>query len=121
MCRFGSGSSPGERFPVPCHGTMAQSRSGLDVYAAGFPLVEPEYNLTKGIVSKVNADGQTNWASLDYIYGHDAKINGGNSGGPLGTTDGKVVGINYMSRASVDQQFAIPGDLATPIVKQLQE
>ncbi len=95
-------------------------KSGLDVYAVGFPLVEPEYNLTKGIVSKVNADGQTTWASLDYIYGHDAKINGGNSGGPLVTEDGKVVGINYMSRASVDQQFAIPGDLATPIVKQLQ-
>jgi S1-C subfamily serine protease len=95
-------------------------KTGLDVYAAGFPLAEPEYNLTKGIVSKVDADGQTYWASLDYIYGHDAKINGGNSGGPLVTEDGKVVGINYMSRASVDQQFAIPGDLAIPIVKQLQ-
>ncbi len=38
-------------------------KTGLDVYAAGFPLVEPEYNLTKGIVSKTNANGQTNWAS----------------------------------------------------------
>ena len=96
-------------------------KTGLDVYAAGFPLVEPEYNLTKGIVSKVNADGQTYWASLDYIYGHDAKINGGNSGGPLVTQDGQVVGVNYMSRASVDQQFAIPGELAIPIVKKLQD
>ncbi len=96
-------------------------RTGLDVYAAGFPLVEPEYNLTKGIVSKVNADGQTYWASLDYIYGHDAKINGGNSGGPLVTQDGQVVGVNYMSRASVDQQFAIPGELAIPIVEKLQD
>lgn len=96
-------------------------KSGLDVYAAGFPLVEPEYNLTKGIVSKVDAGGQTYWASLDYIYGHDAKINGGNSGGPLVTADGKVVGVNYMSRASVDQQFSIPGDLAAPIVEQLRD
>jgi serine protease Do len=96
-------------------------KTGLDVYAAGFPLVEPEYNLTKGIVSKVDAGGQTYWASLDYIYGHDAKINGGNSGGPLVTEDGKVVGVNYMSRASVDQQFAIPGELAMPIVEQLRE
>jgi serine protease Do len=96
-------------------------KTGLDVYAAGFPLVEPEYNLTKGIVSKVDAGGQTYWASLDYIYGHDAKINGGNSGGPLVTEDGKVVGVNYMSRASVDQQFAIPGELAMPIVSQLRE
>ncbi len=87
-------------------------KSGLDVYAAGFPLVEPEYNLTKGILSKIDADGQTTWASLDYIYGHDAKINGGNSGGPLVTEDGKVVGINYSTRSSVDQQFAIPAPLA---------
>jgi S1-C subfamily serine protease len=95
-------------------------KTGLDVYAAGFPLVEPEYNLTKGIVSKTNADGQTYWSSLSYIYGHDAKINGGNSGGPLVTTEGKVVGVNYMSRASVDQQFAIPTDLAIPIVNKLK-
>ncbi len=96
-------------------------KTGLDVYAAGFPLVEPEYNLTKGIVSKTNADGQTYWSSLPYIYGHDAKINGGNSGGPLVTTDGKVVGVNYMSRASVDQQFAIPAQLAIPIVAKLKD
>jgi S1-C subfamily serine protease len=96
-------------------------KTGLDVYAAGFPLVEPEYNLTKGIVSKTNANGQTDWSSLNYIYGHDAKINGGNSGGPLVTSDGKVVGINYMARASVDQQFAIPAELAIPIVNKLKE
>ncbi|MAT45382.1 MAG: hypothetical protein CL609_23890 [Anaerolineaceae bacterium] len=96
-------------------------KTGLDVYAAGFPLVEPEYNLTKGIISKTNADGQTYWSSLPYIYGHDAKINGGNSGGPLITSDGKVVGVNYMSRASVDQQFAIPADLAIPIVNKLKD
>lgn len=96
-------------------------KTGLDVYAAGFPLVEPEYNLTKGIISKTNADGQTYWSSLPFIYGHDAKINGGNSGGPLVTTDGKVVGVNYMSRASVDQQFAIPGELAIPIVAKLKD
>jgi S1-C subfamily serine protease len=96
-------------------------KTGLDVYAAGFPLVEPEYNLTKGIVSKTNADGQTYWSSLSYIYGHDAKINGGNSGGPLVTEEGKVVGINYMSRASVDQQFAIPTALAIPIVDELKD
>jgi len=96
-------------------------KSGLDVYAAGFPLVEPEYNLTKGILSKIDADGQTAWASLDYIYGHDAKINGGNSGGPLVTEEGKVVGINYRTRASVDQQFAIPAPLAIPLLKQLED
>ncbi len=97
-----------------------QVKTGLDVYAAGFPLVEPEYNLTKGIISKVKANGQTSWASLDFIYGHDAKINGGNSGGPLVTEDGQVVGVNYSNRGDVDQQFAIPGDLAIPVIERLQ-
>lgn len=96
-------------------------KTGLDVYAAGFPLTEPQYNLTKGIISKTDADGQTTWASLDYIYGHDAKINPGNSGGPLVTEEGKVVGINYMSRSSVDQQFAIPSDLASSLVDTLKD
>ena len=68
---------------------------GLDVYTAGFPLGDPEYTLTKGIVSKESADGETNWASVDSVIMHDATINPGNSGGPLVDQDGKVVGINY--------------------------
>ena len=32
---------------------------GLEVFTAGFPLGDPEYTLTKGIVSKENADGET--------------------------------------------------------------
>ena len=99
----------------------AEVKTGLDVYAAGFPLLDPEYNLTKGIISKVNADGETSWSSMSYIYGHDAKINPGNSGGPLVTTDGKVVGVNYMTVASYDQQFAIPAEQAIPIVNRLRE
>ena len=38
---------------------------GLEVYAAGFPLGDPEYTLTKGIVSKASASGNTNWASVE--------------------------------------------------------
>ncbi|PKO05866.1 MAG: hypothetical protein CVU41_09585 [Chloroflexi bacterium HGW-Chloroflexi-3] len=96
-------------------------KTGLDVYAAGFPLLDPEYNLTKGIISKVNANGQTSWSSMSYIYGHDAKINPGNSGGPLVTTEGKVVGVNYMTQATYDMQFAIPADQSIPIVNRLRE
>ena len=35
---------------------------GLEVYAAGFPLGDPEFTLTKGIVSKEKADGESSWA-----------------------------------------------------------
>ncbi|MEI2690512.1 MAG: serine protease [Anaerolineae bacterium] len=68
---------------------------GLDVYAAGFPLGDPEFTLTRGIVSKARADGETDWASVDSVLEHDASINPGNSGGPLITGDGKVIGVNY--------------------------
>jgi S1-C subfamily serine protease len=93
---------------------------GLEVYTAGFPLGEPQYSLTKGIISKINADGQTSWASLDHTLAHDATQNPGNSGGPLVTADGKVVGITYASIKSVNQYFAIDANTARPVVDQLK-
>ena len=59
--------------------------TGLDVFAAGFPLGDPEFTLTRGIVSKARAGGETSWASVDAVIEHDATINPGNSGGPLVT------------------------------------
>jgi S1-C subfamily serine protease len=96
-----------------------QVKTGLEVYAAGFPLGEPQFSLTKGIISKEKADGQTSWASLDYVLGHDATINPGNSGGPLITADGQVVGINYSSLKSANQYFAIDEKTARPVVDEL--
>jgi serine protease Do len=93
---------------------------GLDVYAVGFPLGEPEYTLTKGIISKESASGETNWASIDSVVMHDATINPGNSGGPLVTSEGKVVGVNYRARPAQDQYFTIGREIAMPIIDQLK-
>jgi len=93
---------------------------GLDVYTAGFPLGDPEFTLTKGIISKASADGESNWASVDSVLEHDATINPGNSGGPLVTADGQVVGINYAGIDDTDQYFAISRDEALPILGVLQ-
>ena len=79
---------------------------GTDVYAAGFPLGDPEYTLTRGIVSKAKADGETSWSSVDSVIETDALINPGNSGGPLVTKDGRVVGVNYAGN-DANQSFAI--------------
>jgi len=79
---------------------------GLDVYAAGFPLGDPEYTLNRGIVSKAKADGESSWSSVDSVIEHDALINPGNSGGPLVTKDGLLVGIDYAGN-NVGQSFAI--------------
>lgn len=95
-------------------------KTGLEVFAAGFPLGEPEYNLTKGIISKEQADGETSWASVDHVLGHDATINPGNSGGPLVDSNGAVVGVNYSSRESANQYFAIGGDIAQPLIEKMR-
>jgi S1-C subfamily serine protease len=96
-------------------------KSGLEVYLAGFPLGDPQYSLTKGIISKEKADGQTSWSSLDYVLGHDATSNPGNSGGPLITGDAQVVGVNYASLKSANQYFAIDEKTAKPVIEQLSK
>ena len=93
---------------------------GMDIYTAGFPLGEPEYTLTKGIIAKEQAGGETSWASLDYVIMHDATINPGNSGGPLLNENGEVVGVNYRGRAEQDQYFAIDRDLAMEQIEVLR-
>ncbi|MBC7235802.1 MAG: serine protease [Chloroflexi bacterium] len=94
---------------------------GLEVYAAGFPLGDPEFTLLQGIVSKERAMGETDWASIDHSLEHTAPTNPGNSGGPLVTKEGKVVGISYANRADTNQHFAISRDEALPIIEQLRQ
>lgn len=96
---------------------------GLDVYAAGFPLGDPEYTLTRGIVSKARADGDRAWTSVDYVLEHDANIQPGNSGGPLVDSEGRVVGVNYSGgfAALAAQFYAIAQDEALPVIERLRE
>src|SRR5690606_34332944 len=98
---------------------------GIDVYAAGFPLGDPQFTLTRGIVSKARADGDiTGTSSIDHTIEHDANLQPGNSGGPLVSTDGKVVGVNYAGGAvatTTAQFFAIAAELAKPVVERLKK
>ena len=93
---------------------------GMDIYAAGFPLGDPEYTLTRGIVSKARANGESSWASIDYVIEHDARIRGGNSGGPLVNPQGQLVGINYAGISSTDQNFAILAKDADAVIETLR-
>ncbi|WP_378146858.1 S1C family serine protease [Cnuibacter sp. UC19_7] len=93
--------------------------TGQEVYAAGFPLGDPTFTLTKGIVSKAETIGQTSWASIDSIIEHDAKIKPGNSGGPLVTAQGTVVGVDYAGNNELDTNFAIHRDEAQKVLDQL--
>lgn len=93
---------------------------GVEVYAAGYPLGDPEFTLTKGIISKANAGGETNWASVDAVIEHDARIRPGNSGGPLISKDAQVVGINYAGSDKNDMNFAINSETAQPVIEELR-
>ena len=97
--------------------------AGLEVYAAGFPLGDPEFTLTRGIVAKAQASGETPWASIDSTIEHDANIQPGNSGGPLVTNEGLVAAVNYAtgSETNTSQFFAISKELAEPVVAKLME
>ena len=92
---------------------------GVNVYAAGFPLGDHEYTLLDGIVSKESADGETSWASVDKVIEHTTDILPGNSGGPLVTDEGRVVGVNYAGDDQ-GQTYAIGYDEARQVIPKLQ-
>lgn len=93
---------------------------GSEVYALGFPLGDPEPTITRGIISKEEADGESSWASVDAVIEHDATINPGNSGGPLVNPEGQVVGVNYAGLSETNQYFAISAEDAIDVVEQLR-
>lgn len=80
-------------------------------------------SVTLGIVSARNRDIQS--GPYDQFIQTDASINQGNSGGPLFDMDGKVVGINTAIIArggsSLGIGFAVPVNLARPVIEQLTE
>ncbi|MFW7268478.1 Do family serine endopeptidase [Gluconacetobacter sp. Hr-1-5] len=79
--------------------------------------------VTAGIVSARGRDiGDGPYDSFIQV---DAPINRGNSGGPLFTQDGKVVGVNTAilspTGGSIGIGFAIPSDVVKNVVDQLQK
>lgn len=93
---------------------------GLDMYIAGYPLGEPEYSLTSGIISKEEAEGSTYWSDVPSVLVYDAVGNPGNSGGPVVDENGRVIAVHYRGRSQARQAFGIAAQDARPIVEQLQ-
>ncbi len=79
--------------------------------------------VTQGIISARKRD--INAGPYDDFLQTDASINRGNSGGPMFNLKGEVIGVNTAiyspSGGSVGIGFAIPSNLAKPVVMQLAE
>lgn len=110
-------------FPFVEFGDSSRTRVGEWVVAIGNPFGLGG-TVTSGIVSAVYRNTGQGGAYDRYIQ-TDASINRGNSGGPLFDMRGNVIGINNAifspSGGSVGIGFAIPAEIAEPIVRQLAE
>ncbi|WBY17983.1 Do family serine endopeptidase [Erythrobacteraceae bacterium WH01K] len=114
--------SRSQDFPFVEFGDSSQARPGDWVVAIGNPFGLGG-TVTSGIVSAVYRNTGQGGAYDRYIQ-TDAAINRGNSGGPLFDMQGNVIGINNAifspSGGSVGIGFAIPAEIAEPIVEQLK-
>ncbi len=95
------------RSPYLQSGASNQLIQGMRVFAIGSPLGDID-SVSSGVLSGYDHD---------YIR-TDARIFPGNSGGPLITVDGKVIGINTMKRIAGKYEGI---GFAIPVTKALQE
>ena len=103
-------------------GNSTDVKSGEWVVAMGNPFGLGG-SVTAGIVSASGRD--IGAGPYDQFIQVDAPINQGNSGGPLFTQDGKVIGMNTAilspSGGSIGIGFAIPSDMIRTVVAQLEK
>lgn len=101
-------------------GDSDQIRVGSWVMAIGNPFGLGG-TVTAGIVSARQRD--INAGPYDDFIQTDASINRGNSGGPMFNTAGQVIGVNTAiyspSGGSVGIGFAVPSNMAKPVIAQL--
>jgi serine protease Do len=110
------------KLPAVAFGNSDESRVGDWVIAIGNPFGMAG-TVTAGIISARGRD--INAGPYDDFLQTDAAINKGNSGGPLLNMKGEVIGINTAilgpTGGSVGIGFAIPANLAKPVIADLQK
>lgn len=105
-------------------GNSSDVEVGELAIAIGNPLgQELAGTVTTGIISATNR--QVTVDDVEYtLLQTDAAINEGNSGGALVNAYGEVIGINSVKMASTGVEglgFAIPSDIAKPVISDLIE
>jgi serine protease Do len=109
-------------FPAVTFADSDHVRVGDWIIAIGNPFGLGS-TVTAGIVSARSRDIRA--GPYDDFLQVDAPINRGNSGGPSFNLDGEVIGINTAifspSGGNVGIGFAIPSNLALPVIESLKE
>ncbi|MGH3022864.1 MAG: S1C family serine protease [Gaiellaceae bacterium] len=111
--------------PLPL-GNSDVVRVGDAVVAIGNPF-GLERTVTAGIVSALQREiTAPNGYTIDKVIQTDAPINRGNSGGPLLSAEGEVIGVNSQIEASsgggnVGIGFAVPINTVKEVVSQILE
>ncbi len=114
--------SPARALPFVRFGDSRAARVGDWILAIGNPFGLGG-SVSSGIISAVTRVTGSGSAYDRYLQ-TDAAINRGNSGGPMFDMKGQVIGINNAifspTGGSVGIGFAIPAEIAAPIVERLK-
>lgn len=112
--------------PFMLYGNSDDVKVGQWVLAIGYPL-NLEATVTAGIVSAkgrtLDINRRQSNTPVESFMQTDAAVNPGNSGGPLVTTDGKLIGINSAiaspTGAYAGYSFTIPVNIVKKIIDDL--
>ncbi len=110
-------------------GDSDEVKIGAYAAAIGNPMgLDYARSMSQGIISGLNrsitvsSSSSSQGTTMDGLIQTDASINHGNSGGPLLNSEGQVIGINTAKADSGEGMgFAIPINVAKPIVDQIKE
>lgn len=119
---------PGKAYAAAAFGDSSKVKVGDHVLAMGSPVALSQ-SVTTGIISNtemimpesmwpstgLTLDGEDVGSMVRWI-GHDARIAGGNSGGPLVNMRGEIIGINELQ---MGLSGAIPSSIAKSVAAQI--
>jgi len=116
----------GNNLPYLVYGNSDDTKLGQWVLAVGYPL-NLDVTITAGIISAKSRSIGINKGDrpIESFIQTDAAVNPGNSGGPLISTDGKLLGINSAIASPTGSyagySFTIPVNIVKKIVADLMK